>query len=382
MGATGFLMLAACSFDTSSSSVETAALGDTDSESGETSATETASDGTSTTGSGSSPTTDPSAPTTDPSDPTTDPSDPTIDPSDPTTDPSDPTTETDTFDPTTDSDTETSGDGTGTIEIDGNDFGNVAYQSVPTREFTLTNVGDGPAENLGLVPSDPFSVDAGDCPKSLAAGDSCTATLSYDASTLGPFSGELLIGYDNTDGFQEITNALSVEVVGSTQNLIPDPSFENCTEGTQPTTWQNFTGPDWTCENWTGLSPQDGSLYLSGPDSNLDDFDVGTFVDLTPYEHAISTGSMRFEFRGQATSWSQNDDLYRLRIRYRNDGGVVETQYNPNFATTSSWTLYADDRAVPEGVVEARIDFYCQKSGGSFCDAYLDSLSLVGTYNP
>ena len=357
------MILGACSFDTSTSSGDSAGLGETESESesGNTVATESGSDGTSTTGASASG----SSPSGDPSDPS---------------DPSDPTTETDTFDPTTDTDPG-GGDGA-SVELEGDDFGNVDYQSTPTRTYTLSNVGDAATENLAIVPAGPFALDSTDCPASLDPAGSCTATVSHNADTLGPFSGELQVGYDNADGLQEFSRALDVEVVGETGNLISDPGFEGCTLGMAPSGWQVFAGPAWTCEYWEGLPPHAGDLYLSAPASDLDNFNIGTFIDLTPYEHAISTGSMSFELRGQARAWDENNDLYRLRIRYRNAGGVVQTQHNPPFTSSGSWTLQSDVRTVPGDVSEARIDFYCQKSGGNFCDAYLDTLSLVGTYNP
>lgn len=387
-------MLAACSFDSSPGSVDTAGLGDTDSDSSETSETVTASDGTSTTGatgSGSSPSTDPSDPsdpTTDPSDPTTDPSDPTTDPSDPT-DPTDPTTDSDTdsttdpTDPTTGSDTDPTGGTAAMVTVEGNDFGDVDYETTPTREYTLTNEGGQPADNLALAVVGAFALDSDDCPGSLGPGESCTATVSHNAATLGPFSGDLEVDYDSVDGPQDVMRELTVEVTGETGNLIPDPGFENCATFAEPAGWDLLTEDGWYCGgDWA--TPHEGNRFLSGggplPDQN--NFNIRFVIDLTPYQNAISTDLMAFEFRGYATSAVMNNDFYRLRVRYRNAGGVNQTVYSSNVLSTADWTLYSDLRVVPSNVTEAFVELHCQKSGGNDCDAFFDTLSLVGSYEP
>lgn len=363
--------------------METAGLGDTDSDSGETSETVTASDGTSTTGatgSGSSPSTDPSDPS-DPSDPTTDPSDPTTDPTDPTTDPSDPTT--DPTDPTTGSDTDPTEGTAAMVTVSGNDFGDVEYETIPTRDYTLTNEGGQTADNLSLVMDGPFLLDFDDCPDDLGPGDSCTATVSHNAATLGPFSGGLLVGYDSMDGPDDVTRELTADVTGETENLIDNPGFENCDIGASPAGWLPIAGGGLYCGgSWA--TPHQGSRFLSGggPDENQDVFESRLEVDLSPYIHAIGTGLMTFEFEGYAATTGENNDLYRLRVRFRTGGGVNREQINTGLLTGAIWTPRGDGRTVSTDVEEARIDLRCEKSGGFDCDAFFDTLSLVGRYEP
>ncbi|MGH1342953.1 MAG: hypothetical protein ACRBN8_15430 [Nannocystales bacterium] len=375
-GIAGLALLAACSFDTSPSAGNTADLGETESDSDETSATETGPNETSTSG-GSASSTSP----TDPSDPTSDPSDPTSDPSDPTTDPTtDPSTDTDTSDPTTD--TDATGDEPAAIEIDGPDFGTVDYGSTPTRTYTLTNAGGTETQNLAVNRAGPFDVESDDCPASLEPAATCSVTVSHNADTLGPFSGELRIGHDTADGFQEFARPLEVDVTGETENLIPDPGFESCKVGALPAGWIQLAG-EWYCGGpWA--TPEAGVRFLSGGASvpGENEFDIRFIVDLTPYEEAISTGSMTFEFQGHAATSAPNNDVYWLRVRYRNAGGMDTSQYDSASHTGSSWVLYDDERTVPDDTVEAYVDLHCQRNNGDYCNAFFDTLALVGTYQP
>jgi|GEM_PF-2072503 len=377
VAAAGLVALAGCSFESSDGGAS-AGLGDSSGGSSEGSDSDPTGNDT-TTGSSASGTSQGTG-TTDDTDPTGA-SDPTVDPTEDPTDTTDPTSTTgdtetsDTADPTTgDESSSTSGvEDPAVIEIAGTEFGDITYLTPEDTGYTITNVGGEPATSLDVAVSGPFSLQSNGCPEMLAPDEDCEVSIRHDANVLGPFSGTLDVTFDG--GMANA--ALEVDVLGSTANLIEDPGFEFCPDGV----WDNVGAGSWVCgADWA--TPHGGSTFLSantGPSNQ--DFVLRQDLDVSEYANAIATGAMEFEFRGWARAFQSDDDDYRIRVRYRDGGGTVLETYNTGYQTSDNWVERVDARDAPATTEEIRIELFCRKSGGTYCDAYYDDFVLVGTYS-
>ena len=131
-----------------------------------------------------------------------------------------------------------------------------------------------------------------------------------------------------------------------------------------------------------GEQAHGGGGYLSGdmgPDNQP--FNYRLEIDLSPYANAIDTGNMSFEFRGWGRSYGSNNDPYRMRLRYRSSGGAQLSAFNTGDQDDTTWTEHVDIRLAPVETTQLRIDFYCKKPGGTYCDAYYDDIVVIGTYD-
>ena len=374
------LVLTACSFDTAGTT-DGAGLGDGDAD-GSTGGTASSSGepGGSMGGSGGNGTSgvDPSGPDATTTDTTTgpDPTDPTVDPSTSTTDPSGSET-TDSTDPTDPTDAEPAA-----LELDGDDFGTLGYAAPETRDYTLSNVGGQAATALVLEASGPFDIDAEDCPDALDMGDSCTITVRHDAATLGPFAGELAVDYDSGAAAESVSVSLSTDVQGSTDNLLPEGTFEGCDEVWDSSEtvlgWRNVGTGRWEC---TDATASGSNVSVAAYDNGANDTDhiLRTNVDVSEYAEAIATGNMRFSFSGDARSAVFGDNEYAIRIRYRNGSGTV-LEVGTGYTSTGSWQTIEDETLAPTDTEVIRVELMCRKPFGEFCDAFFDNLELVGTY--
>ena len=295
-------------------------------------------------------------------------SDPTA-ASDPTAT-SDPTAEPEPTPGTSETDSTTATTLGPSIVIVGDDFGDLEYQTAATRDFLITNVGDDTATTFEVSTSGPFDLETTDCPATLGPGESCNVRLDHASDVLGPFTGALEAVHDA--GMADAP--LSADVRGRTGNLVTDGGFERCPEGP----WQSFGEGEWIC-NDSFLVPHGGTGCLAadtGP--NNEPFEYRLDIDLSPFANAIETGAMRFEFRGWARTLYVNDDDYRIRVRYL---GGETSSFDTGLLTVDTWTEHMDDRIVPDATAEARIQLYCEKTGGFYCDAFFDDIVLVGIYN-
>jgi len=363
----GLVAVAGCSFESSDGGQNSAGLGEDSESDTDASASSPTTDDSTTGASGTGTSASDSNPTST-SDPTSA-SDPTMDP---TTTPE--TTGPTTGTPETSDTGSTSASTLGpSIEFEGEDFGVLDFQNPATRDFQVTNTGDETATTFELSTSGAFEVESTDCPAMLDPEASCGVRLRHAADALGPFSGALEAVYDG--GMAD--TALSADVRGSTANLVTDGGFETCPDGP----WQNVGAGQWLC-NASFVSPHSGSGYLAGdtgPDNQLYDYRLD--VDVTPYANAIATGNMSFEFRAWGRSYDVDNEPYRMRVRYRDGGGQILTGFNTNLQTSTTWTEHTDTRNAPSDTEEIRIDLYCEKSQGTYCDAYYDDVVLVGTYD-
>ncbi len=99
-------------------------------------------------------------------------------------------------------------------------FGNLAIGSGSSSTLTLSNTGTGPLNVTSIDgPAAPFAITGGTCgapPIALAAGASCTLTISFNPVAVGNFLGTLTI---NTD----IPSAVTVNLSGA--GAVPPPAF-------------------------------------------------------------------------------------------------------------------------------------------------------------
>ena len=103
------------------------------------------------------------------------------------------------------------------------DFGELAIGAGGSRTITIENTGAGDVDLTGLTgPSAPFAVDSGTClplPTTLAVGESCTVTMTFNPTEAGSFSNTMLIA--NTAG-SDLTVGISAS---SRVAVIPTLSF-------------------------------------------------------------------------------------------------------------------------------------------------------------
>ncbi len=353
-----------CAFDSSSAS----ATGDL--------ANETEGDQSDTTGSGGDsvdPTTDDPGPTTDPG-LTTGP--------DPTTDPSASTDSTTGPDPT--SETTTGSDGTDTtatadpahLEVSGADFGDVAYQDSATSDFTVENTGAQAATDIMVAVSGGFSVEANDCPATLDAGKSCTVTLRPPTSVLGPASTDLVVDYATGEGADAATLVVSADVIGSTAELVSDGGFEGCNGG-----WEVVSGT-WECVTSVGgVGPHAGANFLTASEGAPNtDITYQLDIDVSAFAGAIATNTMTFDFSAYARARVSDDDDHRIRVTYLAADDSEISSFGTPYQSFTDWTLLANSAPAPSNTAVIRIHLQCQKSSGTYCDAYFDDVSLVGGY--
>src|SRR5688572_26301755 len=69
------------------------------------------------------------------------------------------------------------------------DFGMVATGTTsPSGTFTLHNTGNAPTKTFQFHVDGPFAVDPGTCMEQLAAGESCSFTITFSPISFGPQS--------------------------------------------------------------------------------------------------------------------------------------------------------------------------------------------------
>jgi len=149
------------------------------------------------------------------------------------------------------------------------DFGGALVSGPPVaRNFTLSN---SPDTTVPLVPQDPgllgpnadqYSITGDDCPVSLAPGDSCTITVSFDPTSLGGKAATLIVETNDPD------KAVRADLFGTGTD--PDQSISPTSIAFGPQLTGTHSSPQTvTLTNGAGASAPDtiGQATLTGVDS-------------------------------------------------------------------------------------------------------------------
>lgn len=141
------------------------------------------------------------------------------------------------------------------------DFGSVPKNEAKTQVITLTN-SSGNAIRLGNLNADaPFSLSADNCSgKTLADGESCTATLQFTGSEVREYNGALRVPIQSPKLLTR-TSSLHAQVInpvngacGSAANLVLNtaPSADLCTAGTASAVSSATASFNWDCAGESG----------------------------------------------------------------------------------------------------------------------------------
>jgi len=266
------------------------------------------------------------------------------------------------------------------------DFGNVDLGASDIDVLTVSNDGGSDATGMaGQALAAPFSYtggtypgDGGDCEDTLAPQSSCTIELTFSPEVLGLHGETLAVAYD---GAADATRPLLGGGAGQSDNLIQNPGGEM--NGQPPPSWTNTGAGEWGAgDPWDFPPPQGGSsmlLALNGP--NGPNFILEQDIDVSQWATTIDQGLMRFDFDGEARSWDNSEDEYRIRVRYRDAMGGGNGQWTSDWQVSNSWQTLSNDEAAPSGTRIIRIELGCRRSGGdNYCDAYFDDLVLTAYY--
>lgn len=269
------------------------------------------------------------------------------------------------------------------VESDAVNFGNVDVGGTAARTLAIQNVGDETAVGLGATLEGDFGYTGGsypgatgDCGDALAASESCTLELSFSPASLGAFAGSLAVAHD---GGAPLQGTLAGVGAGRTDNLLVNPGGEDGASPT-PSGWNQIGDGTWVARDYW-VDAASGNWYISADNGpNNEPFRLRQSVDVSQWADLIDSGPMRFSFSGLARSWQNGNDDYRVTLRYRNDQGDLLDEWSSPWDSGTSWTTIEHSRTVPEGTRRIDVDLGGRKSFGDDCDAYFDSLEVIGEY--
>jgi hypothetical protein len=223
-----------------------------------------------------------------------------------------------------------------------------------------------------------FPGEYGTCGNTLAAGTSCEVELRFAPNTLGPHQATLTLSYD---GGAEATRPVTGGGAGQSDNLLRNPGGEQ--GGIPPTSWTDDAPGDWiTTQGGPGTAdPFEGGMFIAS-DLGPDDTDFWLWQDalVDDWAVAIDTGALRFAFSGRARAYGPGDDVFRIRVRYRDGDGTDLAEWDSDWITGGAWQKLGDTRAAPAGTRMIRVQLGCHRNGGTYCDAYYDALELRAVY--
>jgi hypothetical protein len=264
------------------------------------------------------------------------------------------------------------------------DYGPVPLGQALSHGFTVSNIGDGPAEALVGQLAPPFAFAGGTwpgtngtCGDTLEGGTACTIDIAFAPSDLGETIGMLAIDYVDQGAPGSVLVALRGGGAGQSTNLVVNGGGEML--GDPPLGWFDVLGGAWATTNayfhggavsifpWTG--------------NNLADLELAQPLVVSQWASAIDLGTLRFRMTTFARTLSLTDDAYRVRLEFLDMNGqaldAYDTEYQ-GFAT--GWNEVEDDRLAPVGTRSLRIVLMCVKASGSNCNAYYDDVSVVAAY--
>lgn len=267
------------------------------------------------------------------------------------------------------------------------DFGAVLVNTEHDDVLTVTNTGGSDATGMtGQVLGAPFAFaggsypgTGGDCDETLPPDGVCSVVLSFTPADLGVFTDALSISYDDAD---DVIRPLVGGGEGQSDNLIQNPGGE--TPGSPVPSWTSTGAGVWFAGDWWRGPPNSRTDqgYLgsySGP-NRPSNFFLEQDIDVTAWAATIDLERMRFSFAGWVRTWQNNDDEYRIRVRYLDAGGHLLQNWGTGWSTGGSWHEQADERIAPAGTRTIRVELGCRKDGEHWCDAYYDDLDLHAFY--
>ncbi len=190
-----------------------------------------------------------------------------------------------------------------------------------TASFILTNVGGEPANNISISTlSAPLSVDASDCPASLAGGANCEIEISYSpADGSDDASDDVVIDYDENP----LSAPLSVAIAATTQSNEVDGTF----------------------------SLADSSA-ISGDEDDLDTVDITITRSLdSPESETPGTVTLNLNFAGSADEFDFDVDSNDPGFSDI-DGFSLTWNAGETGAKTISVTIGNDNTVEPDETVE------------------------------
>lgn len=266
------------------------------------------------------------------------------------------------------------------------DFGDVGLGEAAQGLLEVINVGGGVATGMtGTASSAPFSFAGGaypgaggDCGDSLAPGSGCLVVVELAPSYFGPFQGQLRVEHDAGEASAELVG----RGVGASTNLLVNPGGERL--GSPPPGWSDSGPGNWVAEPPTSVMPYEGVSIISAADGlsgpayvlqqivSLED-DNGTWSPL------IDSGELQMSF----TAWARSrigDDLYRIRLRYRDALAVTLGEYLTPWDSIPEWTEITLSETLPTGARSVVVELMCMKMQGTLCSGYFDALDLHVEY--
>ena len=265
------------------------------------------------------------------------------------------------------------------------DFGTVGVSGAAAQFLTLRNDGSEPATAMSGTLAGAFAFRGGDypgtqgdCGETLEPRTSCTLHVAPAPDEIAVAAGSIEIDY--FDGNADATASLDLVANVTTGELILNPGFEDCTDG-QPDDWFDNGPGTWECLGETAnVDPLSGTTMAAGASGRFNDpFRLAQDVDLSEYATQIDEGTIAFSFTAFAATWSEDDDAYRIVLRYADDQPMQLELFDSEWQTGQAWAEYTDTRVPPTGTRVARVVLFCEKSIGMFCDAFFDDLTLIGS---
>jgi hypothetical protein len=264
------------------------------------------------------------------------------------------------------------------------DFGPVMVGATDDRVLTVTNLGDTAAAGLAGAPigggfdyaGGAFPGDAGTCGPSLGAGQACEVALRFAPGTLGQHLATFTVTYD---GGAEATRPVTGGGTGKSGNLLVNPGGEQGGND-PPLGWTSDGVGRWLTGAW--VTPREGSLFI-GSDVAPDGVEIWLFQDVAiadAWVPLVEGSLLRFVLSGYARNYGLGDDVYRIRVRYRDGAGVDLDEWDSGWLTSDTWQPLDDSRVAPPATRVVRVQLGCLRSGGTYCDAYYDALDLQAAY--
>lgn len=262
------------------------------------------------------------------------------------------------------------------------DFGPVPAGTTAQRVLTVTNVGGTEATAMAGQPlSDgygyvggSFPGGGGDCGTTLPAGSSCTVAVVFSPMDWRAYETTLVITHD--DGL-EASRPIVGDGQGASNNLLRNPGGEN--GGNPPANWTSTGAGNWTTGSW--VTPAEGTSFIAADNvPEGQDMWLVQVVSLDMFAERVASGTLRVEFAGQARNFGIDDDVYRVQLRIIDPTGALLADWDSGVQTADAWTPVAHDMLIPAGANRVRVRLYCLRTGGTYCDAYYDDLSLRVAY--
>lgn len=263
------------------------------------------------------------------------------------------------------------------------DFGSIVRNSHLDHEFTITNEGDADATALQVaVPAGPFVLMGTDCGETLAADDSCTATVRFGPLLFGDHGSELSLAFEDAGMPAAASRPFTGRGIGTTGNLVVNGGGEDSgLFDIPPDGWSDGSGGfNWATSS--AVDPVEGNRTLFSAAA----FPVASAsrlyqqIEVASLTQWSDAGGLTFHFSAHHRAQDSNNDPTTVVLRFLSSTETDLGTYPSGMNSSTMWIQEGGDWVAPSGTVFVRVELVCNWSNGTHCNGHFDEVTLTAEW--